>query len=169
MKIFYHCYGSAHSSVTAANLHLGVLPLTRRAQLSEIAHQPLFDQAEAWQVGLPQYMGSDEWCNQIYVIGLAGGRHSLAAGLVDFLQAQLVDMSQVLLVDALRSASVPLRIGGYTSRRLGLTALGRPLAAWGVWLKYHRYVQHVREIRAKVSRGGGQVMLDCPPVIDHNG
>ncbi|HYF92886.1 MAG TPA: DUF3189 family protein [Symbiobacteriaceae bacterium] len=29
-KIIYYCYGAAHSSITAANLHLGHLPLDRR-------------------------------------------------------------------------------------------------------------------------------------------
>ncbi|MGB3963216.1 MAG: DUF3189 family protein, partial [Tepidanaerobacteraceae bacterium] len=29
MKIFYCCYGSAHSSVVAASIHLGLLPSDR--------------------------------------------------------------------------------------------------------------------------------------------
>ncbi|HPZ72110.1 MAG TPA: DUF3189 family protein, partial [Peptococcaceae bacterium] len=31
MKIIYNCYGGAHSSVTAAALHLGLLPEARPA------------------------------------------------------------------------------------------------------------------------------------------
>jgi hypothetical protein len=151
MKIFYCCYGSAHSSVTAANIHLGYLPITRRASPLEILHQPLFDRTEGHQLGEPRLMGRDDWGNEVYVIGLAGGKNILMPALRDFIALNGISREQVLFEDVLIHAGVPLRIGGYTSRRLGLVPLGRPLCVLGVWLKYSRFVEHVRGVHQRVQ------------------
>lgn len=146
MKIFYHCYGQAHSSVTAANIHLGHLPRHRRAGLWEILHQPCFDRTEEYELGIPRLMGTDTAGNEVYVVGLAGGKRAMVRALSDFLLAQGVEPSAFRFVNALQHAGVPLRIGGYTSRRLGLIWPGRPLSALGVWLKYPRFVSLVEEV-----------------------
>jgi len=43
LKVIYHCYGGAHSSVTAANIHLGLLPRERTPGYRELISQKLFD------------------------------------------------------------------------------------------------------------------------------
>jgi hypothetical protein len=152
MKVVYYCYGRAHSSVTAANLHLGNLPMDRRPAPGEIMHQPLFDRAEDYEVGEFRLMGTDEWGHAIYVVGLAGGREAMARGMRDFLRVAGVDDAELLLEDALISAGVLLRIGGYSSRRLGWIWFGRRLCALGVWLNYSRFVAHVRRVRQAAAR-----------------
>jgi hypothetical protein len=152
VKIIYHCYGQAHSSITAANLHLGRLPRHRRATLEEICHQPCFDRAEPHQVGWPQLMGTDEWGHAVYVVGLACGRRALQAALRDFLRLSGVAPDEFLLVDALQHAGLPMRVGGYTSRRLGLVWPGRLLTAAGVWLQYPRFCALVEQVRAHLDR-----------------
>lgn len=151
MRIFYHCYGQAHSSVTAANIHLGHLPTDRRATLTEIEHQPCFDRTREYELGQPRLMGTDEWGNQVYVIGLAGGKRVMAQALQEFLVAGGVSPDSFLFANALQHAGVPMRIGGYTSRRLGLIWPGRPLSAVGVWLKYPRFVSLVQQVRQEVQ------------------
>ncbi|MFZ5813680.1 MAG: DUF3189 family protein [Bacillota bacterium] len=151
MRIIYHCYGQAHSSVTAANIHLGHLPRHRRATVAEIQHQPCFDRTEAHQLGRPCLMGTDEWGHQVYVLGLAGGRLAMVRAVQEFLVAGGVDPAAFLFVNALQHAGVPLRIGGYTSRRLGLIWPGRPLSALGVYLKYPRFVALVDQVRQQVQ------------------
>ncbi|MFZ5828071.1 MAG: DUF3189 family protein [Bacillota bacterium] len=150
MKLFYHCYGQAHTSVTAANIHLGHLPRHRRATLAEILHQPCFDRTEEYELGVPQLMGADEWGNQVYVLGLAGGKRPMERVCQDFLAAAGVDSGEFLFANAVQHAGVPLRVGGYTSRRLGLIWPGRPLSALGVWLKYRRFVALVEQVRHQV-------------------
>lgn len=147
MRIFYFCYGSAHSSITAANLHLGVMPLGRRARVSEIIHQPMFDRAENYQIGQAILMGTDEQANEIYALGLAGSQHPMAHALRDFLELNGVDTGQVLFADALQNAGLSMRIGGFSSRRLGLIFPGRQICAFGVWQKYPKFVALVRRIR----------------------
>lgn len=150
MKVIYHCYGQAHSSVTAANIHLGNLPRHRRPTVQEIQHQPCFDRTLDHELGAPRLMGTDEWGSEVYVIGLAGGRRAMEQAVQEFLLRSGVDPSAFLFANALQHAGVPLRIGGYTSRRLGLIWPGRPLSALGVWLKYPRFVHLVESVRQEV-------------------
>lgn len=151
MKVIYHCYGQAHSSVTAANIHLGNLPRHRRPTVTEIEHQPCFDRTEDYELGVPRLMGTDEWGNEVYVIGLAGGKRAMEQAVQDFLVRSGVDPDDFLFANALQHAGVPLRIGGYTSRRLGLIWPGRPLSAIGVWLKYPRFAHLAQSVRQQVQ------------------
>jgi len=155
MKIFYHCYGSAHSSITAANIHLGHLPSHRRATLGELRSQPLFDRARHQDIGTPWFLGTDAGGHDVYCIGLHSGRRQLAADLLDFLIAAGIDSNDLILDDALRHGNWALRVGGLMSRRFGLIRLGRPLSAWGIWLKYWRFVELVQAVQREAAQRTG--------------
>ncbi len=155
MKIFYHCYGSAHSSITAANIHLGHLPGHRRATPAELRAQPLFDRARYQDIGTPWFLGTDARGHDVYCIGLHSGRSYLAPALLDFLAALGIDRDELILDDALRHGNWALRVGGLMSRRLGLISLGRPLSAWGIWLKYWRFVDLVDSVQREAARRTG--------------
>ncbi|HWI64679.1 MAG TPA: DUF3189 family protein [Symbiobacteriaceae bacterium] len=157
LKVIYHCYGSAHSSVTAANIHVGVLPLDRRPSPFEILHQPLFDRAKTHEVGLARLMGVDEWGNEVYVLGLAGSKNQLRQGLIDFLALWGVPDGRFRFEPTLHHAGIILRVGGYASRGLGWVVLGRPLCALGVWLKYPLFAGHVQQVRNQVALTGHAV------------
>lgn len=150
MKLFYFCYGSAHSSVTAANIHLGRLPLTGRPTLGEIINQPVFDRFPHSRLGEATRFGEDEHGNEIYVIGLSSSKPTLSNALRRFLEAQGVAADQVAFADTLHHAGMLMRIGGYASRRLGLIIPGRWLVAVGVWLAYDRFAGQVREVRRRL-------------------
>lgn len=152
MKIFYHCYGSAHSSITAANIHLGHLPAHRRASVRELRNQPLFDRARHQDIGTPWFLGNDADGCEVYSIGLHSGRRNLAAALMDFLSAVGVDAGDVIIDDALQHGNWALRVGGVLSRRLGLVDVGRPLSAWGIWMKYWSFIALVDLVRAEARR-----------------
>ncbi|HWI52723.1 MAG TPA: DUF3189 family protein [Symbiobacteriaceae bacterium] len=145
-RVIYYCYGSAHSSVTAANIHIGHLPVERRPSPFEILHQPLFDRAESNQIGHFRLMGTDRWGCEVYVLGLAGGKGPMQRAMTDFLAASGAHVGGFRFEPTLSHAGVLLRIGGYTSRGLGWVALGRPLCAVGVWLKYRLFAEHVRQV-----------------------
>jgi hypothetical protein len=157
LRIIYYCYGAAHSSVTAANLHVGNLPLERRPHPSEIMHQPLFDATADYEIGFLHDMGQDEANNRIYILGLAGGGAVMRQALLDFLGVCGLDTGRIRFENTLPHAGFSLRIGGYISRRLGLVWLGRPLCALGVWLHYGRFAGHVRRVRAET---GAALLLD---------
>lgn len=69
MKIIYNCYGGAHSSVTAAALHLGLLPEARPATAKELLSLPYYDAQVGKDHGRIRFMGFDEWGNEVYVVG----------------------------------------------------------------------------------------------------
>lgn len=151
MKLFYFCFGSAHSSVTAANIHLGRLPLEGRPSVRAIMYQPCFDRFPHSRLGQATQMGRDEQGHEIYVIGLASGKLALAQALRDYLLSQGVAQEAVQFVDTLRHAHPLMRIGGYASRRLGLVFPGRWLAAVGVWFHYGRFAGQVRAVRRRLG------------------
>jgi hypothetical protein len=153
MKLFYYCYGGAHSSVTAANIHLGNLPRDRRPSIREILHQPLFDRAKEHQIGEPILMGPDDEGNEIYAIGLAGGYAVVAPALKEFLQILGVTPDRFSLEGTLQHANILLRVGGFTSRRLGIVFVGRPMCGLGVWLRYHSFIAHVTRVRHRLREG----------------
>lgn len=153
MKYIYFCYGAAHTSITMANLHLGVLPRDRRPSLREIIHQPLFDRAEAYDHGELRLMGTTPSGDEVYVLGLVGGWKVVGPALQEFLQHMGVDLATVHFEPTLKHAGILLRVGGYTSRALGLVWPGRPLCALGVWLKYHKFSGQVRQVLQAGVRG----------------
>lgn len=149
----YHCYGGAHTSVTCANLHLGRLPLHRRARIREILSQPAFDLVPHHQIGTALCLGRDEEGHPVYCLGLDGGKQRLLAALLQLLAA-LGSRVEIRPCHALTHANALMRVGGFLSRRLGLVIPGRPLVALGVWLAYPRMAAMVRQFRSGSSCGG---------------
>lgn len=151
-KVIYVCYGSAHSSIVAANLHLGRLPEGRRASAVEVLAAPRFDELPHSQVGSLLEMGQDADGHRIYALGLGPSRDILGQAVVDLVASFGVQASSLLLVDALTGSHLTTRVGGFLSRRLGLVALGRPLAASGILADYDRFVRLVRGVRRRLQR-----------------
>ena len=50
--VIYHCFGGTHSSIIAANLHLGRLPWQNNVSASQLFSLPYFDQLDSKQAGL---------------------------------------------------------------------------------------------------------------------
>lgn len=157
MKIIYACFGGAHSSVTAAAIHLGVLPVAGRPPVRRILGLELFDRQTSADMGRLRLVGQDGWGNQVYVLG----RGPLRAPFVDLLPAAARAMGgeAVLAVDTVRLINWGMILGGILSRRLGLVWPGRWLVAWGTWLAYPllaRLVQEVGELAKHPAPDPGQ-------------
>ena len=150
--VVYHCYGSAHSSVVAAAIHLGRLPATRPASVREICSLHWFDRVDTEEIGTPIYLGSDSSGTDVYVLGL-GSSHSTARRTVSDFKDLLLQASarEAVFVDCLPLAGVLTRVGGFISKRIGVGWLGKPLAAWGIRKKYWEFVRVVCNTRIKMS------------------
>ena len=70
MKLFYHCFGGAHTFITCAAIHLGYLPMDRVPGSQEFNSVPYYDKMEDKNCGTPIYLGRDELGIDIYAIGL---------------------------------------------------------------------------------------------------
>ena len=137
MKVIYHCYGRAHSSVVAAHLHLGNLPMTGPVSIGQVLGLAEFDRADSSQWGILHLMGRDEQGHEVYILGLDS---QTAAGLraITSLAWHLGKKDEVFLCNTLPAVGIVTRLGGFTSKELGLTAIGRPLAAFGIILSLER-------------------------------
>jgi len=151
MKIIYHCYGGAHSSVTAAAIHTGKISHSHLPTDQELMSVPYFDQQEKGDHGRLKLMGVDEFGNEVYVVGK---RHMGrvyenfvrgVAGLLGIPEAELV------LVDTMPYVNWRMMVGGYTSRRLRLTAIGRPIVLSGTRGAYFKLSGLVNTVKTKLS------------------
>jgi hypothetical protein len=149
MKIIYHCFGGSHSSVTAAALHLGILNKTRTPTSEQLMEIPYFDKTSDADFGSIRYMGTDEFGHQVYVLGkksLANRYSAILMGVAEMLGKQ----DQLILVNCMDSINWSMKIGGFTSRRMRLVLLGRPVVTWGTQKAFNQLVNLVDITRLKV-------------------
>jgi len=150
MKIFYYCYGSAHTSVVAASIHLGLLPSNTLPDASYFERLPHYDKTTSEEIGTPFFMGIDEYNVEIYIIGMTGERELIKNAMVSFLENSGIDTDEeLMMVDALQGVNIKTRFGGFASRRLGLVKFGRPLTIKGIQENYHYFVRLVADVKQK--------------------
>ncbi|MBU7005547.1 DUF3189 family protein [Phosphitispora fastidiosa] len=153
MKIIYHCYGGAHSSVTAAAVHLGWLPTDRIPGSDEIKAIPYFDRPVTGDHGRLQFMGNDEFGNDIYVIGRRNAARVFENMAIGMAQVYGFCSEQLVLVNVMPYVNWKMVVGGFTSRKLGFTAIGRPVVTAGVKAAYWKIVSIVNRIKVCTASG----------------
>ncbi len=153
-KIFYCCYGGAHSSVVAASIHLGLLPMDRIPVSSEFKCLPHYDKTESHEIGIPFFMGKDEYCTDVYILGMANQRSLVKKAILSFLMCLKVDPLNLRLVDTLDNVNLITKIGGFFSRKLGMVKIGRLLTIIGIKQKYWDFVRLVANVKKKEEKGG---------------
>ncbi|GGE11230.1 hypothetical protein GCM10011571_10680 [Marinithermofilum abyssi] len=151
MNIIYQCYGSAHSSVIAAAIHLGKLPAHRIPSRQEILSLADFDQATNDTLGTLFYKGQDEFGNTVYTIGLGRDWKTGRRAIESIVYYLPISSGHVRLVHALNCITLLTKVGGALSRRYGWTAVGRPLAAWGIQQSYPRLLALVEGVKRELS------------------
>lgn len=157
MHVIYYCYGSAHSSVISAAIHLGRLPSDRVPTQAEVVGLADYDQVETWQIGTLFFKGHDEWDNPVYTLGLGPDRAVARCALMTFLAQLGLDTSQLFLNEALPHINRYARIGGALSRRYGFVGVGRPLSAYGIRKNYGELVRFVSEVKREEAKRMQQV------------
>ncbi|MBT9133951.1 MAG: hypothetical protein DDT38_00677 [Firmicutes bacterium] len=148
MEVIYCCYAGAHTSVTAAGIHVGLLPILSRPSAHEILSLPNFDQGSSRELGRVLKFGEDEYGNSVYVAGLGPSRAGTLAALRLVLTESQVSADAFCIVDTLQCISLPVCIGGFLSRRCGYVSLGRPMCVYGILTRYYCFVRLVSEVKA---------------------
>jgi len=152
LNVFYHCYGSAHSSVVAASIHVGHLPPSRVPSLGEVCSLPWFDRVTHDQIGFPYFIGENPPGVGVFILGLGSSRSSARRFVENFVELCGLS-SRILLVDCLPLAGLVVRIGGFMSRRMGAVTAGRLIAAAGIRRRYWEFVSLACRARLKVMCG----------------
>jgi len=131
MIVIYHCFGGSHSSVTMAAIHLGLLPRNRLPTAAELLALPYFDGRSRGEEGELKFMGTDVYGNRVYAVGKKNLGSRFEALLYDLAATLGIKRQDILLLNTSPLVNLLMRIGGFTSRRMGLTFLGRPLVVLG--------------------------------------
>ncbi|PKM80080.1 MAG: hypothetical protein CVU89_15065 [Firmicutes bacterium HGW-Firmicutes-14] len=152
MKIIYHCYGGAHSSVTAAAVHLGWLPTDRIPETGELKKIPYFDRPVSKDHGRIRFMGTDEFGNDIYCIGRRNAFREFENMTRGLMEIYGVPEDHIYLVNVMPYVNWKMVLGGFTSRRLRITPVGRAVIISGVKYSYWYIVSMVN--RVKVCTAG---------------
>lgn len=143
MIVIFQCFGGTHTSVAAASIYLGRLPRTRLPRLEELMALPYFDRAGSAEVGILNYAGLDPQGNPVFILGSGRWGAEIRGLTASFLKLIGPDRPRVAVIDCLPEVSLPVRVGGYISRRLGLAAIGRPLVSRGILWSYSRLLKLV--------------------------
>lgn len=151
MKIIYHCFGGAHSSVTAASLHLGWLPKDRLPTTEELKALPYFDRPIGQDHGNIRFMGRDEFDNDIYVIGRRNESRVFENMTYGLVQVFGLSEDNFKLVNVMPYVNWRMVVGGYSSRKLKITAIGRPIIIAGVKYAYWQIVSLVQKVKVCIA------------------
>lgn len=147
MEVIYCCYAGAHTSITAAAVHVELLTSKRTPTLAEILALPDFDTTTQGQLGRVFKFGVDQQGNNVYVAALGPARQATLGALRLILHESGVSNQQILIVNALSCVSLRVRIGGFISRRLGLVNFGRPMCAQGIIRHFDCFERLVADAR----------------------
>lgn len=153
MKIIYHCFGGSHSSVTAAALHLGMLNKGKLPTRQDLMALPYYDKTDDADFGSIHYMGTDDMGNEVFVMGKKslGNRFSeVLMGVAEILAKD----QELMVINCINHVNWEMKIGGFTSRRMRLAALGRPVVAWGTRRAFAQLVNLVEITRLRALRAG---------------
>lgn len=152
MKIIYCCYGGAHTSVVAASIHLGYLPRERIPTTAEVLSIPNYDKSPNEKVGTPIYMGTDEFANEILVMGMGHNRDKFAKMTYEYSRILSdKDQIEITLINALSCINSYIRLGGFLSRRAHLIRLGRPITVYGIKRNYKLFTTLVQNVKNTIT------------------
>jgi hypothetical protein len=151
MKIIYHCFGSAHTSVVNASIHLGLLSEDQLPSYRDLTELPHYDETEGHEIGKIFHMGRDNEGNDIYIMGVGSAKPIVLNALQSLMDIYDICSHEVIFVDSLIGVHLLTRIGGFISRRLHLISLGRPLTVLGIRRSFRRYVEVVRSVKERVK------------------
>lgn len=151
MKIIYHCFGGSHSSVTAAALHIGILNKGKVPDPEDLMALPYYDKTNDDDFGSIRFMGTDELGNDVFVMGkksLGDRFGKLLMGIAEILGQE----DQLIVVNCMDQVNWSMKLGGFTSRRMRMAPLGRPVVTWGTRQAFAQLVNLVEVTRLHALR-----------------
>lgn len=154
LKFIYHCYGGSHSSVTAAAIHLGILPATRVATGDELLCVPYYDAQVAPDHGRIRFMGFDEGANPVYIASKRNLGPHYEKIMRAFLRPVNGQQEDIVFINTMPYVNIWMVLGGFMSRRLGFNRVGRAIIIYGTRLSYFRFRCLVQGIKCRYITGG---------------
>lgn len=150
LHIIYHCVGGAHSSPTAAAIHLNMLPMDYIPRKEDLLYIPFYDTLKKTDRGKIVYRGTDERGNKIYTLSRQFVPHLVIPAIQDTWNILGGNEKDLLLVDTVPCVNWLMRIGGFSSRRLNWVRFGRPIVTRGTLSTYPNLVNIVKKTKKMI-------------------
>ncbi|HBI56195.1 MAG TPA: hypothetical protein DDY38_05155, partial [Firmicutes bacterium] len=120
----------------------------------ELVSLPYFDAQKADDHGFLQYMGKSKDGSMVFSVGFETASAPVIKAAKNLFSLGKASIGKVDYVETRPVINMLMIIGGISSRRLGLTFVGRPLVSWGTQLAYKQIVALVEETERKLKKRG---------------
>jgi hypothetical protein len=152
MIVIYHDVGGAHSSCICANIHINKLKMDKIPNEEEILSLPTFDKITKTEYGRLIYIGTDEFGAKVYTLARMRSKKYVIPAISDMYQLLNGDMNGFFLADTSPTVNNLMRLGGISSRVLGLVSFGRPIVAKGTLKGYTQMAELVKTTKEYMSK-----------------
>jgi len=137
--------------VTAAFIHLDLLPVDCVPDRGTFYRIPFYDRQESGEHGHIFFVGVDKRGNEIYVTAQRGRPEVLSNIFQGLARMFNIPSQEYLLINMTPNINPVMRLGGYLSRRLGMITLGRPIVILGTRASYFRLVDLVKKVKQELG------------------
>lgn len=145
MNIIYYCYGSSHSSIIAAHIHLRSLPKDRIPTEQELRKLWDFDTNDKTSIGTLYFKGIDSQQRRVYTMGMGKEMDLVRETFLSMIEISGGKREDYIFNAALPHINTLTKVGGALSRRYGWVFIGRKLAIMGIQRCYPELVQFVNQ------------------------
>lgn len=151
MRIVYHCFGGSHSSVTAASIHLGLLPSDRIPNYDEFMALPYYEKQESKHHGFFRFMGKDEFGNEVFIVGRQNQAKAFKLAMTGIGRIFGINERDIHFVDTMPYVNWKMIVGGTLSRRFHWVKAGRPIVIKGTQASFLDMVGLVQRTKMQVA------------------
>lgn len=152
MIVIYHDVGGAHSTAVAANIHVNKLPNKKIPDKEQILKLPTYDKISKEQIGHLLYIGEDEFGAKIYTLGRKYSKKHMVAVVTDMFNILKKGNEKLYIVDTHPTVNLWMKIGGFSSRALGLVSFGRPIVTFGTLKAYMNIAEIVENTKQQIKK-----------------
>ena len=152
MIVIYHDVGGTHSTAVAANIHVNNLPMDKVPDKNEIIQLPTFDKIHKNQLGHIMYIGEDEFGSKVYTLGRKYKPNIVLASITDIYNMVNGKPEELYIIDTHPTVNIWMKIGGFTSRELGIVTIGRPIVTYGTLKTYKNIAEIVKTVKNKIRK-----------------
>lgn len=126
--------------------------MDRPPSIEELMALPTFDNMQKTDKGKLIYIGEDEFGAQVYTLGRRRKADLVIPAICDLYRITTGSLKGLFLSDTSPSVNNTMRIGGVSSRLLGLVSFGRPIVAKGTIKAYGDIVEIVRKTKEYINQ-----------------
>jgi hypothetical protein len=151
MIIIYHDFAGTHSTIVAANLHLKKIAATPIPSKEQLMDLPMYETGEQVDIGTIKLWGEDVHGHKICTLGRKNIEKLMLPALTDLNFLLTNNPDNLLFVNTMHSVNIYMKIGGFLSRKLKLTWLGRPLVIYGTQKAFAKITKLVMNVQNSLN------------------